>query len=358
MTSKDTLKQILRLYLKDEKSSFSDINDKELFWLANALNVSAIAAYVLNDNGYKSDIASKCIYKAISNYERLKEARSNIEELFNENSIKYLNIKGSSIAKYYKEPYLRYSSDIDIVVEKRDYDKALDLMTNTLGYANKQSALHEITLVNKEGINVDFHSNFLLDQDKYEEVFNNQFNENHEFNDNYKYLFHLVHGAMHLIRGQMELRYFIDLFYLRKNVDRLAIKEEINKLDLSSFDNAVNSYLDSLLDFKDYSEKDKEIDDFIFNYAKDEGASNRVLNNSDNKISYFFSHAFPPFSIMKGKYPILKKCPILLPIMYIVRLFKVLFSRRRQYVINEIKESVKNNNSNIIEDLGLSTYNK
>ena len=34
-------------------------------------------------------------------------------------------IKGASVCKYYKDPYLRFGSDIDVVVRKNEYKRAM-----------------------------------------------------------------------------------------------------------------------------------------------------------------------------------------------------------------------------------------
>lgn len=357
MINEEVLKRLIKAYLCEENNLSLDINDKDLFKLANALNVSSIIAYTLKRLNIKSDLFDTSIYKAISNYERLDYVRNNIIKVFNDNNIEYLLLKGSSISKYYVKPYLRYSADIDVIVKQDHYDKAYNLMVNNLEFKCVQNAIHEKTLTNKQGVSVDFHNNFLLDKPEFEGEFIDCFNDKHELDDNYNYLFHLVHGAMHLVRGQMELRYFTDLFYLRKHINTDITCKVVDRLHLSKFEEAVNSYLDSLLGLKEYSNQDRELDAFIVNYAKDAGASNRVLNNSDNKASYFIHHIFPSFNIMKGKYPILNNWPILLPIMYVIRLFRVLFSNRRKYALNELKEGLNSDKtSNIINNLGLDVY--
>ena len=46
-------------------------------------------------------------------------------------------------------------------------------------------------------------------------------------------------------------------------------------------------------------------------------------------LGYIFKRIFPPFSFMKLKYPILDRLPLLLPIMWIVRIFGCVFSWTR-----------------------------
>lgn len=357
MDIKEVLKRIIKTYLNDEKLTILTFDEKELFKLANTLNVSSVVAYTLKKMGYKSNLIEGELYKSIGNFERINSIKESISKLFDKNNINYLFLKGSSISKYYKESYLRYSADLDIIIKKEDYDKAYNLLISDLSFSCVQNAIHEATLANSQGICVDFHKSFLYDMPEFEDVFINSFNNSHELNDDDKYLYHLAHGAVHLVRGQLELRFFIDLYYLRKNINKDAINNRIQQLELSKFEEVSNSYLGCLLGYKDYSNQDKVLEEYIFNYSKDLGASNRVSNNS-NKLSYFIHHIFPSYEIMKGKYPVLDKFPIFLPIMYIYRIIKILFSNRRKYAFNEIKEGINNKNTGIVKELGLLRYNK
>ena len=50
---------------------------------------------------------------------------------------------------------------------------------------------------------------------------------------------------------------------------------------------------------------------------------------SENKSSYFLSRIFLPMYLMKKRYPVLKKLPFLLPLMWIVRILSSLGNRKK-----------------------------
>ena len=65
-----------------------------------------------------------------------------------------------------------------------------------------------------------------------------------------------------------------------------------------------------------------------------------------------------PYSAMKKKYQILEKFPILLPIMWIVRIFDILFHRKdhvKQYVqnMNQIDSAQVRENKRALHAVGL-----
>ena len=50
-----------------------------------------------------------------------------VHELMTKHEIPYVTLKGCSSAKYYPEPELRCMGDVDFLVQKQDYDKAIEL---------------------------------------------------------------------------------------------------------------------------------------------------------------------------------------------------------------------------------------
>lgn len=357
MTSKDTLLLILKAYLNNSYDINIDFDINELYKLSNALNVSTIVSYVLNKLNIKDEHIDKTLYKAINKYERLNDLRNNINILFN-NKFDYLFIKGSSISKYYNEPYLRYSADIDVIVKDK-YEEACNLLLNN-GF-NKKSVNKQETCLIYNGLTVDLHRLFDKNNDNYEEIYLDSFNDNHELDINYKYLYLLTHTSKHLLSGQLELRSFVDLYYLRQQIDNKVVNKLLVETNLVTFNDTINHYLDVLMGKEEYTDLDYTLEEFIFNYADDFGNRSRVLINSygKSKISYLLNRVFIPYDKLVYDYPILNKYKILTPFYYIVRLFKPLKYKRGKYTYNELINNSKVSNDDIenmhkfIKEIGL-----
>ena len=350
------LKNIIRSYLLKEKLDKIASNTKDLYNLSLSLNVPCVIGYTLKNNNQYDPIFDKSIYKSLNRYTSFQKCRDTISVLFSNEKIKYIFLKGATIAKYYVEPYLRYSSDVDLIIHKDDYDRALSLLTDKLSFVIKKHLPNEMTLLSPEGVSIDFHRTFEYEKEEFEKIFENCF-DNNELDINYKYVHLLEHQAKHFVRGILELRFFIDLFYLRDKINKEKVGQLLDKIELRDFDLKLNSYLDYILLLHEPTDIDLKIEQYILSYAKDQGASNRV-NNSQNKAFYFINHAFPSYKIMKGVYPILEKYPVLLPWYYIVRIVKMLKSDRRHYVADEFKGSISDSKSSLINELGISSYNK
>ena len=65
------------------------------------------------------------------------------------------------------------------------------------------------------------------------------------------------------------------------------------------------------------------------------------VDEHGGKGRYILSRLFPKVSIMKNTYPVLEKCPVLLPFYYLVRLFSRLRHRKKEIrsEVHQLKNS-------------------
>lgn len=338
---------ILRCFLNSNYNYSINTDIDELYNLSNSLGVGSIVGYTLDKSNIKNTKFNNSVFKALNKYERLSNTRNELDKLLDD-KYQYLYIKGLTISKYYEEPYLRYSSDIDVIVEKEKYEEIYNLLLSN-GYKLIRRDYQETTLVSPNNIVIDLHRYYTLGDNKFEELFNDCFNETHELDINYNYVFNLIHCLKHFKAGILSYKFFIDLYYLRKNIDINVTDELLKKVNLRKFNDSVNHYLDCLLENKEYSENDYKLEEFIFSYSIDLGNKNRVLINSFGKsrLSYVLSRVFIPFDIISEEYPVVKKHKILLPVYYIKRIVRAVNGKRKSYVFNEIKNNSTTNKDEI-----------
>ncbi|MEG0546544.1 MAG: hypothetical protein RR552_05075, partial [Oscillospiraceae bacterium] len=74
--------------------------------------------------------------------------------------------------------------------------------------------------------------------------------------------------------------------------------------------------------------------------------------NKQSKLKRIFSYAFPNFKHMSLVFPILTKCPYLLPIFYVVRAFNFLF-KDKDFAKKKLVSTVESNDKDtkIMEDI-------
>lgn len=349
MSNREDLLSIIRAYLKKQKYEYEEIDFVSVLKLAESLRVGNIVLYELKKSGYHYDLIDKHLYSSMIKYEKYNREKERISLLLNKNSIKHLYVKGLSMARHYDETYLRDFTDLDVVVQKQAHSKASSLLVNELKYKYYKRMIHEDEMSTVDNLNVDLHRTFLFDDEDSELIFSDCFNENHELDINHEYLFLLMHCLKHFKEGVLDLRFFIDLYYLRSLINNNIVDDLLIEAKITVFNSKMNSYLDCLLGNKEYDEIDKNIEDFIFSYGLDSGAKNKVLINriSKNRISYYLERLFPSYKLMKYEYPILNKIALLLPVYYVVRIIKIVFSNRGEYAFNEMLNNSKVNDEDI-----------
>ena len=82
-----------------------------------------------------------------------------------------------------------------------------------------------------------------------------------------------------------------------------------------------------------------EVENFILQGVSLKNQVNFEVGEKGGKNQYLLRLFFPEFKVMKGKYPILEKMPILLPFTWGARIFKDVFSKATS--MNERFEKIK-----------------
>jgi len=254
-----------------------------------------------------------------------------LSKLFTENKISFMPLKGFLIKELYKSPELREMTDIDIFVGKEDFDSAANIIRN-LGFEPESSCEVHDSFKKSPFVEIELHRILHLDVKDYtmEQSVAREENPYHRLMSEEDFLIFLLHHAKkHDETGGAGIRSIFDfyLIFKKKNYDEKLLLKRIAKENLLDF----YKRLKSLIGFWFYNEAlTPELLEFEL-YTVTGGTygnlENAYLRKTKKKgsVAFFFERLFPPFEIMKTRYPVLKKCPILLPVFYIVRIFSSLF---------------------------------
>ena len=116
--------------LSDEEKSLYDAEIlPQLKKIAKEHDVLQLLALGLQKNdlleGNSSQLENE-IFKAAYRYEQLNYELNSLCASLEKAQIRFLPLKGSVIRKYYPEPWMRTSCDIDVLVRAEDLDKAIE----------------------------------------------------------------------------------------------------------------------------------------------------------------------------------------------------------------------------------------
>ena len=269
----------------------------------------------------------------------------NIYKAFNESGIEYMPLKGAVLKKLYPKPEMRVMGDGDILIKTEQYDIICEKM-QALGFTEILESDHEL-IWNKSNLHVELHKRLIP---SYNKDYYSYYGDGWRFakpdagscykmsdEDTFVYIF--THYAKHYRDGGIGIRHITDLYvFLISNpqLDKEYIETELNKLGLLEFyKNTINT-----IGVWFYNKSENDISDFITDRIFESGSYGTYVShilsgavkasNSGRNAKYkkMFKLVFLPYKDMCRKYPILKKTPLLLPIMWIGRIINILFTKR------------------------------
>lgn len=272
--------------------------------------------------------------------------------------IKHMLLKGSVMKHLYPTPDLRSMCDVDILYDTAFADKLTPLMEE-LGYELSESSGTggiNRSYIKKPFMNIEFHG-VLMDKDI--PLYNAYFGERFEhtapdegfrvkYPDEDFFVFMMAHLAKHYFNGGTGLRSLADIWlYLRKKpqLDMAAIKSKLRQIKLDEFTDIIIGVNGVLFDGKEPTAQQSEVIDYIFHSGTYGTIEQHAENNMQgkSKIGFLFNRLFPNRDFMAINYPAVRKCVLLLPFFWAVRLVKIL-----------IKKDYKDSDVNMVMSLNAS----
>lgn len=340
---------------------------KKIYKLAENHRVTAVVASgILNCDGVPDDVKSAfkmALFKCSARHTAQEAEMKNISKLFSENNIEHCFLKGGKISSFYDLPESRFMLDADIYINKKDEEKAAELLLKN-GYKCEGFSDGKDRAFSKPPcINIELHLELKYDYDIGSEYYKHAFEhlvkcENGcelKMTDEDFYVYILSHTAHHFAVAGTGIRNIIDHYYLRKKLlplcDGKKIENALEETGLKKFGENVDKLCDFWFEGVTPDENTKKMSGYIILSGVYGTAANDYLNGvsrrglSEDTSKYFLSRLFPDLSLMRERYKILKKLPFLLPFMWFVRIVESFFSFKR------IKNEAENASSASGEDI-------
>lgn len=315
------------------------------------------------------------VFTAVYRYENINYELEQIKQAFNEAKIPFIPLKGSVIRKYYPEPWMRTSCDIDILVKEEDLDKAVKVLTEKKDFKQDgKRNFHDISLYSPAGIHLELHFNIKETVEKLDAVLETAWEhaakkENCENEYEYKFsaeffLFHLyAHSSYHFVSGGCGVRPFLDLYLLNKKIkyDREKLNALLEEAGIKKFAEEVEHLAETWFGELEYTNLTRRIEEYILNGGVYGTLENRVAveQGKQGKFGYALSRIWLPYKTLKFRYPSLEKHKWLLPFYEIRRWVAILFDGGVKRGSNELKvnanlsDEKKQAAKRLIDELGL-----
>ena len=354
----------------EEKNRYTD---EALPWLKKVSGIHDIAHLVamgIEQNFPMTDETRQWVkqevVRAMHRYGRLSGMTQSLCRVLEEEKIPFLPLKGAVIREYYPEPWMRTSCDTDILVHEEDLERAIHCLTERYGYTQSGKGSHDVTLTHKNGIHLELHYTLIEDgvASASSQVLNRVWQNAsiregkqfwHEMDDGMFYFYHIAHMAKHFENGGCGVRPVIDLWLLDRmeNADTAGREALLEQGALTKFARAVQRLSRVWLEGEPHDESTLQMENFILRGGVYGTTENRVAVQQQQiggAGKYAISRLFLPYEVIRFQYPILNRCPWLLPVMEVRRWLKLVFCGHAVSSFRELKQ-----NSTISRDEAVKT---
>lgn len=343
--------------LTGERCTFAEKPDMDaLLKLASKHKIGALMYYALHNAGYDNEPVTQQLFFYCCRYMAVSEGQmamlGQLFAAFEQRQIDYLPLKGVLLKGIYPTPEMRRMGDADILFRREQYETIKDVLTE-MGFTFDYETDHEVVWKHPSLL-LEMHKRIVprRDQDLYRyfgngwahAVADEQHPYRYGFTPEMQFVSLFVHLVKHYRGGGIGLSHMIDLWVFRRHhseVNEAVIRAELDKVYLGEFYANVWETLLVWFEGKEATEKTDFITNVIFengvygtrerahlSYVAKAGHSAKAHKNS--YVAKWLRLVFPPKSALQTKYPVLRRCAVLLPVIWVVRwVDTLLFHRKR-----------------------------
>ncbi|MBQ2986533.1 MAG: nucleotidyltransferase family protein [Tyzzerella sp.] len=292
------------------------------------------------DNGFVNDTTNNFVlglYYALDRYENMKYEEEQIKSLFEKENITFVLLKGSSIGKYYHEPWLRLSSDIDILVHAEDVERAKEVLISKLNYKVRKYNYHDICMYSQQGFHLELHFQILENEKKIDGLLEKVWDYVHPLKEGmcqsvmsneYMMFYIYAHMYYHFLHGGCGIRYFADVWVLENNMDynRTEVERMCTTCGISTFVFYVNKLTKIWFENEEHENVTRKMEAYVLAGGVFGDLNSKVLvgkTKARGRMGYLWQRIFIPYNELKISKSRLDKYPVLYPIYLVMRWCKV-----------------------------------
>lgn len=329
---------------------------ENLYHLSKMHDLTHIVAVALQKYGLLGDdeISEKffhSIFAAVKRYENIRHEQEQIYDLFEQEQIMYVPLKGSVIRKYYLEPWYRTSCDIDILIRPEDLDRACELLVSRLHYSEEARHYKDVSLYSPSNVHLELHFMILEHNDTMDKVLGRVWEYvrpvseggfQYEMTPEY-FLFHIfVHMAYHFTGGGCGVRAFADVWLLSKHMEfnENVLNHFCQECDICRFVEMARRLVSVWFEDAKHDELTLEMEYYVMRggaYGTDETFMVAQKTKTKGTFRFILERLFMPYVDLCILYPRLKRIPILYPFYTVVRWCTVLKGDVFTRVTGEVK---------------------
>lgn len=357
----------------------SGVNWEAVYMLCKSQQVENLLAYGVLQGGYSLPAPLQdAIYVSMASSAREDARQSTVFsalcEALERAGADYMPLKGVELKVLYPYPDMRRMVDIDVLVRQSDYPRIRKALLRA-GFRFVVESNHEYVF-EKDGIQSELHKYLIPTyNDDLHAYYGNGWQlakkrEGHRYalslEDTFVYV--LTHFAKHYRDAGTGMRSLLDLWLClkKRDLDMDYIREEVEKLQLFAFFEHVLSLLSAWFSDGAWDALTEEMTRFIFESGSmgtaSQSAIASAIRRENEKPESKWRRLFPKAEKLYQPYPILRKSPIFLPLVWGWRLCRSAFfvrtilRRRNERAAVQTAENMKAYRAHM-EKVGLDILN-
>ena len=359
------------------QNPFSDEELAALYKLSKAHDLAHLVGDALIKNKLISNAEIKSKFEkqlmtAVYRYERINYELNCLRTILNDAKMPFIPLKGSIIRRYYPEPWMRTSCDIDILVREEQVDEAAQLLVDRYGYTYEKKNYHDISLMSGSGVHLELHYSIKERKDNIDSLLSECWSyavrlEGFEYGfTNEFFLFHqFAHASYHFLGGGCGIRPFIDVFLLEKKLsfNRGKLDEMLQRTGIKKFSDEMLCLANLWFGNGEHDSITRSMEQFVLTGGVYGTAENSVAVSQQKergRIGYILRRIWLPYDLLCTTYPRLRGHRYLQPFYEIRRWFRVFnvdVRKRKKKDLRAIKQlstKKKDDVNYLLNELGLT----
>lgn len=334
----------------------SDFDWKRAVETAKQHNIAAVLFYgavncnVPRESEHMQELQQLTLRSLMISVRQMREIEQ-LEGVFRDKNIDYMLLKGAVLKNLYPKPEMRTMGDADILIKLEQYSEIEKIMRRQ-GFTFQYESDHELVW-RKPTLFLELHKSIMTTYNKdFYRYFGTGWEIAHRISDSNKhemsaedfYIYMFIHFTKHYRISGIGIKHLLDLWVYANEqtiLDWEYIKNELQKMKMHQFHMNIMHTIDVWFNGEAENEITDLITSVLFNsgqYGSQETALiNRALQNGEKsatriKLERIAQNVFVPYEKMRDKYEFLRKAPVLLPVMWVVHCFDILFVRHKYFV--------------------------
>ena len=328
--------------------------------IAAAIDNAECKAHNAERGAWSTEILAeleKAKLTAVWRVRNIENEQGRVRKILEEAGIPFILLKGSVTRSYYPEPWMRTSSDIDLLVPEDRLDDTVCLLRDSLGSKISTRAPRDASLFAPSGVHFDVHT--AIEGDTEDDKILTRVWDTSYGNGGFErfmspemfYFHHVSHMAKHMRNGGCGIRPFIDLYLINRELpyDRGEVLDILSEFGLSRFEGAAVKLSRAWMcgESKDGLET---MEEYIFTGGVYGSVAQNVASKqrgSKNRLGYLWQRVFMPYSELKKRHKALDGRPWLTPFFEVWRWLSLFDFMRFKRSARELATTAKLDEENV-----------